>query len=88
MTDADPAGLPDEQVHRTSVHEQAAHLRRRIEHLAGEIAVSEESLAGVLEESARLRPHAADRLREAARRARLYAEHERAVARRGWPAEG
>ncbi|MFC5137691.1 hypothetical protein ACFPK1_05565 [Actinomycetospora rhizophila] len=66
--------------HRSAL-EHAEHLRRRIEAVAGRIAESEDTVAHVYEESARLRPHAAERLRESARQAREYAARERAFAR-------
>jgi uncharacterized coiled-coil DUF342 family protein len=66
---------------RVAAHQHAEHLRDRIEALALQIAESEDSLAEVYEEAARLRPHAAPRLREVARQARAYAEKERAFHR-------
>jgi hypothetical protein len=62
---------------RVTAHEHAELLRERLEALALEIAASEDSVAEVYEDSARLRPHAAERLRAAAREARAYAERER-----------
>ncbi|GAA4940508.1 hypothetical protein GCM10023204_57200 [Actinomycetospora succinea] len=87
MSEDEPAALEENRAIRDSVHEHAVHLRRRIRSLAGEIAVSEDTLARVLEDAARLRPHAAGRLREAAHQARLYAEQERHVSEYGWPLE-
>ena len=66
---------------RRSAHDQADDLRRRIVNLAEQIARSEDTLADVYEESALLRPHAAERLREGARQARDYAAKERAFVR-------
>jgi hypothetical protein len=66
---------------RLAAHQHAEHLRERIEALALQIAESEDSVAEVYEESARLRPHAAARLRDVARQARAYAEKERAYPR-------
>jgi hypothetical protein len=60
-----------------AIHDQSGVLRARLEALASAIATSEESLADAYEESARLRPHAAERLRAAAREARAYAARER-----------
>jgi hypothetical protein len=75
MSDHD--GPPVPAGSHAGVHDQSGLLRARIEALAAEIATSEENLADAYEESARLRPHAADRLRAAAREARAYAERER-----------
>ncbi|MCD2194701.1 hypothetical protein LQ327_15110 [Actinomycetospora endophytica] len=72
----DANDVPDQ----APAHTQAEHLRRRIATLARDLADSEENLASVYEQSARLRPHVADRLREAAHQARLYAERERRFA--------
>jgi hypothetical protein len=68
-----------------AAHDHAEHLRRRIRSVAEQVAVSEDSVAEVLEESARLRPHAAERLHEAARLAREFAAKERAFARSSTP---
>ncbi|MDD7938667.1 hypothetical protein PHK61_09590 [Actinomycetospora lutea] len=66
---------------RRTAHDQAEDLRRRIADLAGRIAESEDTVADVYEECARLRPHAAERLLAGARRARDYAARERAFVR-------
>ncbi|GAA4872340.1 hypothetical protein [Actinomycetospora straminea] len=66
-----------------SAREHAEHLRRRIQSLVERIAESEDSVADVYEESARLRPHAAERLRRRAREARAFAARERAFLRDG-----
>jgi hypothetical protein len=57
--------------------EHADELRARIGRLADRIATSETGVAEAYERCARIRPHAADRLQEAARRAREFAEKER-----------
>ena len=71
------------EAHTTAAHlraarEHAEHLRHRIEGLAAQIAESEDSIAEVYEQSALVRPHAAERLHEAARHAREFAARERA----------
>lgn len=81
MDEAEQSASRDDAVARDSAHDQAEHLRRRVEALAADIAHTEDTLAVVYEDSARLRPHAADRLREAARQARDYAERERRYSR-------
>jgi hypothetical protein len=60
----------------------AAELAARLARLADEVADSEEMVAKTYEDSARLRPHAAARLQEAAREARVFAEWERRQGRR------
>lgn len=64
-------------VDRQVAHEHAEQLRHRVASLAASVAESEDAIAEAYEESARLRPHAADRLQEAARHAREFAAHER-----------
>ena len=64
-----------------AAQEHAEHLRGRLEGLAERIAESEDSIADVYEQSARVRPHAAERLQEAARHAREFAARERASLR-------
>lgn len=64
------------------VQDQGEHLTTRIARLAGSIAESEDGVARTYEESARLRPHAAERLRRAADEARRFARHERDQAAR------
>jgi hypothetical protein len=72
----------DETVaHLRAAREHAEHLRHRLEGLAAQIAESEDSIADVYEQSARVRPHAAERLQEAARHAREFAARERASLR-------
>lgn len=61
---------------------QSAELAGRLAELTDGIADSEQRLATVLEESARLRPHAADRLMRAAAEARAFADKERDHGRR------
>ncbi len=61
---------------------QSAELAGRLAELTDGIADSELRLAAVLEESARLRPHAADRLNKAAAEARAFADKERDHGRR------
>jgi hypothetical protein len=65
-----------------AVQRQSAALTNRLARVAEEIAESEEMVAKAYEESARLRPHAAERLLDAAREARLFAEREREHCRR------
>lgn len=62
--------------------EQSRQLGRQIADLAERIAESEDLVASTLEESARIRPHAGERLRSAAEAARRFAEVERDHSRR------
>lgn len=61
--------------------EQSRELGQLIADLAERIAESEDRVASTLEESARLRPHAEERLRTAAEEARRFAEKERGHSR-------
>lgn len=61
---------------------QASELTNRLARLADAVADSEEMVAKTYEDSARLRPHAAERLQGAAQDARNFAERERAQGRR------
>jgi hypothetical protein len=82
-TPAEPSGPPDESADALDrVRGRASELSTRLGHLAGEIADSEERVARTYEDSARLRPHAADRLRGAAQDARDFAAREREQSRR------
>ena len=77
-TPAGPSGRPDDAADALDhAHGRASELAARIGRLAGEIAESEERVARTYEDSARLRPHAADRLRGAAQEARDFAARER-----------
>ncbi|WP_328309907.1 hypothetical protein [Actinomycetospora sp. NBC_00405] len=81
-TPAEPSG-PDESADALDrVRGRASELTTRIGRLASEIADSEERVARTYEDSARLRPHAADRLRDAAKEARDFAAREREQSRR------
>jgi len=86
-TPAEPSGPLDEGADESAdaldrVRGRASELTSRIGRLAGEIADSEERVARTYEDSARLRPHAADRLRGAAQDARDFAARERDQSRR------
>ena len=82
-TPAEPLGPPDQSADALDrVRGRASELTTRIGRLAGEIADSEERVARTYEDSARLRPHAADRLRGAAQEAREFAARERDQSRR------
>ncbi len=61
--------------------EQSRELGEHVADLAERIAESEDRVASTLEESARLRPHAEERLRSAADEARRFAEKERGHSR-------
>lgn len=63
--------------HAWAVWAQSWRLKRRIESLAREIAISEDLVAQCYEESAALRPHAAERLHRMAQDARAFAGRER-----------
>ena len=70
----------DEDVRRDAVdraRRQADEIEARLSSLAASVAATEDSLADTYEDSARIRPHAAERLRDAAREARAFAVHER-----------
>jgi hypothetical protein len=82
-TPVEPSGPPGESADALErVRDRASALTTRIGRLAGEIADSEERVARTYEDSARLRPHAADRLRGAAQEARDFAARERDQSRR------
>ena len=74
----------DEQRRRAVERSRARseELRDKTIGLAAAVAETEEMVADTLEASARVRPHAAERLNEAAREARRYAVYEREEARR------
>ncbi|MDF2978904.1 MAG: hypothetical protein K0S40_3632 [Actinomycetospora sp.] len=78
MDDTPRHGERRDDTGRWEAHEHAEHLRQRIRSLAASIAESEDAVAEAYEESARLRPHAAAHLEEAARHAREFAARERA----------
>ncbi len=61
---------------------QACELSDRLARLTDAVADSEEMVAKTYEDSARLRPHAAERLQGAAQDARNFTERERAQGRR------
>lgn len=81
-TTAEPSGPDGSADALERVRGRASELTTRIGRLAGEIADSEERVARTYEDSARLRPHAADRLRGAAQEAREFAARERHQSRR------
>lgn len=82
-TPAEPSGPLDDSADALDrVRGRASELTTRIGRLAGEIADSEERVARTYEDSARLRPHAAERLRGAAQEARDFAARERDQSRR------
>ena len=79
----------DEDVHRDAVERAqrtSDEIEARLSALAASVARTEESLADIYEDSARIRPHAAERLQKAAREARTFAVHEREESRR-WVAD-
>ncbi|PVZ13059.1 hypothetical protein [Actinomycetospora cinnamomea] len=63
-----------------AAREHAEHLQQRIGELAEQVATAEEGVAHAYEASARLRPHAANRLLAQAQEARDYAAKEREAA--------
>jgi len=79
-TSAQGGEVPADQVARAQSH--ASELSARLAAVAESIAESEDMAASTFEESARLRPHAADRLRGAAQDARDFAERERTAGHR------
>jgi hypothetical protein len=71
-----------------AARERSEDLQRRIREVALQVAVAEEGVAAAYEASARLRPHAAERLHAAAQEARDFAERERRVAAERAPRDG
>jgi hypothetical protein len=76
----DDAELARAAQDRHAARERSEHLGRRVGELAARIADTEENVADVYEDAARLRPHAAERLRARAVEARDFADQERRAA--------
>lgn len=78
--DRSPATPDVEQAAAAQQH--SSWLAERLARVADAVADSEEKVARTYEDSARLRPHAAERLQDAAREARSFAARERRQSRR------